>query len=166
MKANDTSREVRGLLVTAIMTVVALLGFLICSLAALGYYSLQPSQIPSPFEQVVIAGIAGISGSSFRALWSACERIAHGWELRDGTKLPDSVPPDKFSNRLICGLLCRPFLGAFVGVLIFLGVKSGVLLLAVEGDVRLNTLALGFVSAVAGLFAKRFAESLSVHLPA
>jgi hypothetical protein len=107
--------------------------------------------------------LAGTSGSAFRALWSCCERIANGWEIGT-TKFPNNERPDKFNLRLVAGFISRPLLGAWVGIVLYAGLKGGSLLLAAE-RVDLNSLALLFAAAVAGLFAKRFAESLSKHLP-
>lgn len=118
--------------------------------------------LPSPLSQPLIAGLAGVSGSSFRAIWACCERIANGWEI--GTlKLPDAARPDKFHLRLVPGFFARPFLGGWIGLILYGGLKGGSLLLAAE-RVELNPLALVFVSGVAGLFAKRVAESLSRHV--
>lgn len=119
--------------------------------------------LPSALAQPLIAGLAGVSGSTFRAIWSCADRIANGWEI--GTlKLPDAARPEKFHMRLVPGYVARPFLGAWVGLILYGGLKGGSLFLAAE-RVELNPLALVFVSGVAGLFAKRFAESLAQRVP-
>jgi hypothetical protein len=148
------------------VTLAFLAAVLVLSLGAalwLAVAELAPSALPQSFVQPLIAGLAGISGSSFRALWSCCERIANGWEI-GSVKLPDDSQPDKFNLRLVASFLCRPLLGAWVGLVLYAGLKGGSLLLAAE-RVDLSSLSLLFFAAIAGLFAKRFAESLSRHLP-
>jgi hypothetical protein len=116
--------------------------------------------------QPLICVFAGTLGSAIRAIRSACERIAYGWELSDGTPLPQEKPKGKFGARLVPGFLLRPFIGSAAGLALYLGALGGALILLADRPGRvLNTVSLAFFAFVVGLFAKTFLDNLFSSLP-
>ena len=110
---------------------------------------------------IALCVTAATLGSAVSALISAADRYAHGFELADGTKLPQAQPADKFVERMAPWFLIRPFLGAAMGLLVYVGVVGGYLI-AVDTDdeVRFNPHSLAFLSFLGGLFAKTLLEKL------
>jgi hypothetical protein len=98
------------------------------------------------------------------ALISAADRLSTGWELENGKKVPeDPSRPDTFVQRMVPWFLIRPFLGAAMGLAVYLGLSTR--LIAGEGDSAINNiieprLNIVFIALLAGLFAKKFLESL------
>jgi hypothetical protein len=81
--------------------------------------------------------LGGTLGSSVSALISAADRIARGWEFKDGTKYPKEDPKDKFGARMVPWFIVRPFLGSAMGLLVYVGMKGGYLIAvrnASQGD--------------------------------
>jgi hypothetical protein len=113
-------------------------------------------------QLAVLAVAGGVLGSAISALLSACQRIADGWELSDGTKLPENEPKDKFVARMIPFFLVRPFLGAATGLLMYVGLVGGFLIVT-TGDLEsadFSPEGITFLAILGGLFAKTFLERL------
>jgi hypothetical protein len=105
--------------------------------------------------------VAGLSGSTVSVLISMADRLSNGWELESGKKWPESAKkPDMFGRRMIPWFLIRPFLGAVMGLIIYVGLSGGLLMANVETGSDLAALRLTFWALLAGLFAKSFLESL------
>lgn len=116
--------------------------------------------------QPLICVLAGSLGSAIRAIRSACERIACGWELSDGSPLPQEKPKGKFGARLIPGFLLRPLIGAAAGLVLYLGVLGGTLVFLKDNrGLNANAGHLAFFAFVVGLYAKTFLENLFSSLP-
>lgn len=98
---------------------------------------------------------AGALGSAVAALLSLSERIADGWELDDGSKLPESDRPARFNRRMWLLFAQRPLLGAFVGLVVALALVGDVGPFSVD-DVG----NLAFWVGVVGFFAKTVLERL------
>jgi hypothetical protein len=105
--------------------------------------------------------LGGTLGSSTSALVSAGERLSHGWELFDGSKVPLEGKPDRFVARMIPLFLIRPFLGAVVGLLAYVGITGGYIIAVRDASAQSFSLeALAFISILFGLFAKTLLEKL------
>lgn len=116
----NPDRDATFLAITAGSVTVYLTAMLVLSLraAVLEILALTPTSLGmagAEPQTLLLTIYAGALGSSVMALRSVIERIANGWELSDGTKLPASEPEDKFVARMIPGFLARPFLGSAVG---------------------------------------------------
>jgi hypothetical protein len=128
---------------------------------SLGYSVRQISSISSvdtaTIQIILLCIYTGTLGSSVMALRSIIDRIAFGWELSDGSKLPKKEPPDKFVGKMLPGFLARPFLGSAAGFLVFLAVTSGYwIAISPNSSVEFNPFGLGFLAFLGGLFAKTF----------
>jgi hypothetical protein len=113
-------------------------------------------------QLAVLAVAGGALGSAISALLSACERISHGWELSDGTKVPEDEPKDKFVARMIPFFLIRPLLGAATGLFVYVGVVGGYLIVTTT-DLNSSDFSpegIAFLAILSGLFAKTFLERL------
>ncbi len=106
--------------------------------------------------------LAGVAGSTVSALQSSSQRIANGWELADGTKLPARSPKDKFAARLIPLFAMRPVMGAMMGLLVYVGLVGGFLIATTDGSQSFSAQGIVFLSGLGGLFAKTFVERLKV----
>lgn len=105
----------------------------------------------------LVSFAAGMLGSGVSAMLSALDRKANGWEFSDGTTYPDDDRKQRFSERMTYFFVARPYLGASVGLLVFVGGVSG-FLLNVGNPPDLYKLT--FLSLLAGLFAKTLLEKL------
>ena len=92
---------------------------------------------------------------------SVLGRIADGWELSSGTKVPSKKKPGKFVARMAPFFIGRPFLGGAMGIIIYTGLKSGYLIL-VKGaaEASFSPEGLLFFAILGGLFSKTFLEKL------
>ncbi len=110
---------------------------------------------------------AGTFGSSIMALLSSAERIAHGWELSKGQKLPRDVPKDKFVAKMIPQFMVRPFLGSAMGFVVYAGIVSGYLTAVKSADVgQFSQLGLIFLATLSGLFDKTLLAKLKIMFKA
>jgi hypothetical protein len=115
----------------------------------------------------ILALAGGALGSAVSAVVSAAGRVANGWELSDGKKLPpddpERPPKDMFVAKMAPFFLLRPFLGAATGFLVYVGIVGGVLIAATEpprpGE-NLDPYGVLFLSTLGGIFAKTFLEHL------
>ena len=112
---------------------------------------------PADLKAVLVCLFAGMLGSSVSAMLSALQRKANGWEFRDGTSYPDDASKERFNERMTYFFLARPYLGASVGLLVFVGVASGILIKVGSPS---DLYKLTFLSLLAGLFAKTLLEKL------
>lgn len=112
---------------------------------------------PSDLKAALVCLTAAMLGSSVSAMLSALQRKANGWEFSDGTPYPDDARAERFSERMTYFFLGRPYLGASVGLLVFVGAVSG-FLINVGSPPDLYKLT--FLSLLAGLFAKTLLEKL------
>ncbi len=108
--------------------------------------------------------VSGLCGSTIAVLISLVDRFSNGWELEDGKKVPENDKrPDRFGQRMIPWFVIRPFLGAVMGLAVYLGFSSRLLFFYPAGgvaDLESTALRLTFFALLAGLFAKSFLESL------
>jgi hypothetical protein len=158
MLRKERKRETNWLKMIAGITTVYLTVMLILSL---GYSVRQISSISSvdtaTIQIILLCIYTGTLGSSVMALRSIIDRIAFGWELSDGSKLPKKEPPDKFVGKMLPGFLARPFLGSAAGFLVFLAVTSGYwIAISPNSSVEFIPFGLGFLAFLGGLFAKTF----------
>jgi len=130
---------------------------------------------------VTSAAIAGIIGSATAALLSSLSRKATGWELSDGTYIPNTGTTqdkkERFSQRMATFFIFRPFLGIIGGLIVYYGGDLLNLVLETKDtivepttsitlEVRQRTTELEnfkriiFYSLLAGLFAKTLIEIL------
>jgi hypothetical protein len=119
---------------------------------------------PSPYAnawRALLCVLGGTLGSSISALVSAVERVSHGWEFSGGDKYPSAGLEDKFVARMVPFFIVRPFLGSAMGLIVYVGLRSGYLI-AVEqaGQATFSRDGLMFLSFLGGLFAKKFIEKL------
>lgn len=75
---------------------------------------------------VTSAAFAGIIGSSTASLLSALSRRANGWELSNGSKIPEQkseegTKKERFSLSMAPFFCFRPFLGIIAGLIVFYG---------------------------------------------
>jgi hypothetical protein len=152
-------RFASGVVVILLLLLIGAIGFIVWGLAELAS--------ENQAQALLLAGLclaAGLAGSALSALISLADRLSNGWELEDGTKLPlESKEPEKFGQRMVPWFLIRPFLGVSMGLAIYLGLSAG-LIGATEGSATEDALDAGlrltFFALLAGLFAKKFLESL------
>lgn len=120
--------------------------------------------IVTTFLLIGLCTAAGLGGSTISVLISVAERLSNGMELEDGRKVPeDANKPDMFGQRMVPWFVIRPFLGAVMGLAVYLGLSSGLFMFYSVGDttnLEPSILRLTFLSLLAGLFAKSFLESL------
>ena len=160
------AREVSTLAILAGVTTLYLVGMLIASLVysvrqTTSISTASPGSAGVVTSTVLLCIFAGTLGSSVMALRSIIERIAHGWELSDATKLPEIEPKDKFVAKMVPGFVARPLLGAAVGYLIYLAVVGGFwIVISPSGEVEFRPLGLAFLALLGGLFAKTLLEKL------
>ncbi|MCL4265684.1 MAG: hypothetical protein KJ069_20900 [Anaerolineae bacterium] len=151
--------EISRLQRSAWLLIAWLILLLICSLAFLVW---ALAAVPS--TTVLLIGMctaAGLSGSTVSVLISMADRLSNGWELESGKKSPENAKkPDMFGRRMIPWFVIRPFLGAVMGLVIYVGLSGGLLMVHVETGSDLAALRLTFLALLAGLFAKSFLESL------
>lgn len=115
----------------------------------------------------VLSVVGGALGSSVSALVSAAERISHGWELSSGVKYPSDNPKDKFVARMMPFFIIRPFLGAAVGFLAYVGIVGGFLIAMQNADPsNFSSEGLLFITILTGLFAKTFLEKMKAAFDA
>lgn len=153
--------EVNRLRWKSYVTVTALVAFIVASIGVAVYLLSLPPRSATKLESILLGVVTGVLGSSVAALRSSVERLANGWETKDSTKYPEQWPKDKFGARLIPGFLARPFMGAGVGLLVYLGVISGLLIAAKGvGGNTLSSPGLAFLCFIGGLFAKTLLEKL------
>lgn len=136
----------------------------VCSICiGLTLWFLFPQDDPYYRAAIICVAVATL-GSSAAALLSANDRQSNGWEFSDGIKSPVGGKKDRFSLRMVPFFLCRPFLGATVGIALFLGVMGGIVVKVTLPDSpseRLPFLAtLAFIAFLGGLFAKTLLEQL------
>jgi hypothetical protein len=113
------------------------------------------------FHGAVLSVVGGALGSSVSALISAAERISHGWELSSGVKYPAENPKNKFVARMMPFFIIRPFLGAAVGFLAYVGIVGGFLIAVENADAtQFSGEGLLFITILTGLFAKTFLEKM------
>jgi hypothetical protein len=105
----------------------------------------------------LVCMVAGTFGSSVSAMLSALQRRAEGWEFSDGTPYPDDAVKQRFSERMFPFFLARPWLGAAVGFLVFVGGLSNYIG-KFENPPELYKLT--FLAIMGGLFAKTLIEKL------
>jgi small-conductance mechanosensitive channel len=98
---------------------------------------------------------AGILGSTCAALLSALDRIAHGWEDKDGNKYPKDEPKDKFNMGMVTFFLFRPVFGILAGLLVYFGLQTKYI-----GDGTLTIPNVIFWSLLCGLFVKTLIDKL------
>lgn len=157
-----SARETAALAVSAILTVAYLVAFVLVTLATC-MYLLRPgaANLDANYRALLLCIAAGTLGSAGMALVSAAERMANGWESHDGLKWPDSNKPDRFSLRMTGQFVVRPFLGALVGFVTYVGVVGGyfVTVSSPEGA-SLRPAGMAFFAVLAGLFAKTMLERL------
>jgi len=142
---------------------VALIFSLVYSINQISAFVQTGSNVVAPvMETILFCVYAGTLGSSVMALRSIIERIANGWELSDGTKFPKEKPEDKFVAKMVPGFLVRPFLGSAMGFLVYLAVTGGfwIAISPASSSIEFNPFGLGFLSFLAGLFAKTFLKKL------
>lgn len=88
------------------------------------------------WQIIALSIAAGTLGSSITALESVINRRANGWEFSNGDKSPPGRQQGKddkremFGERIHWGFYVRPFYGAAIGFLVYLGVIGGYLLTA------------------------------------
>lgn len=160
---NDASEsektEISRLQRSAWLLIVWLILLLLCSLAFLVW-----GLAAVPATTLLLIGMctaAGLSGSTVSVLISMADRLSNGWELKSGKKLPENAKkPDMFGRRMIPWFVIRPFLGAVMGLIVYVGLSGGLLMAHVESGSDMTTLRLIFWALLAGLFAKSFLESL------
>jgi hypothetical protein len=116
----------------------------------------------SMLPAIAVCLVGGTLGGSLSALLSAADRWANGLESWAGKKFPGPRPKDKFSLRMAPFFLIRPVLGGALGVVVYAGIRSGLLFAQKNGtdDAQLNMHALAFYATLAGLFAKTLLERL------
>lgn len=151
--------EINRLQRSAWLLIVWLILLLICSLAFLVW---ALAAVPSTTLLLIgMCTAAGLSGSIVSVLFSMADRLSNGWELESGKKLPENAEkPDMFGRRMIPWFVIRPFLGAVMGLIVYVGLSGGLLMVHVETGSDLAALRLTFLALLAGLFAKSFLESL------
>jgi hypothetical protein len=108
----------------------------------------------------VLSLLAGALGSGIAALASAADRIAHGWELENGQKIPAEGAPDRFVRRMIPLSTIRPLLGAGAGMVAYFGLVGGLLFTSRSGETQPRTESVLFFATLAGLFAKTLIDRL------
>jgi len=106
--------------------------------------------------------MAGLFGSCVAAFRSCLERRANGFEDRFGNAAPDpKTSKERFSDGMIVWFLGRPLLGAAVGAMTFIAIRSRVFGEAIAYD-KLDQYPamLIFYAWLAGLFAKTLLDLL------
>ena len=116
----------------------------------------------SMLPAIAVCLLGGALGGCLSALLSAADRWANGLESWAGKKFPGPKPKDKFSLRMAPFFLIRPVLGGALGVVVYAGIRSGLLFAQKNGtdDAQLSMHALAFYATLAGLFAKTLLERL------
>lgn len=150
-----------GVLAVAVLLWLAMI--ILASVVAVTLLLGNVIKLPQGVHAVVLCVIAGVLGSAVSALVSAWERIANGWELASGIKMPTDHPKDKFLARMSAQFFLRPFLGAVMGVLVYSGITGGYLItIQIENltATQFRPEGLLFVSLLGGVFAKTFIEKL------
>ena len=159
-------QEISRLKWVAWPVIILLLLLLIGStvLLVLGLSGLASANSPSPLLLARLSLVAGLAGSTVSALISLADRFSHGWELDDGAKVPrGSAKPDRFVGRMVPWFIIRPFLGAIMGLAIYIGLSAGLIIGVGGSEVGndiVSALRLTFFALLAGLFAKKFLDSL------
>jgi hypothetical protein len=113
---------------------------------------------------MAIALLGGMLGSTASALRSACERLATGFELDDGTRFwpPAAQKGQKMGIRTIPFLIVRPFLGAAMGLVAYAGVVGGFLIATSTQPKSFSPQGILFFALLAGLFAKTFLHRMDI----
>jgi hypothetical protein len=159
-------REIFWLKVYAWLVAIMLLILLAGSMRfiVLRLTELTPERLPATIVLVSLCVAAGLAGSIVSALISVADRYACGWELDDGTKVPKGVKkPDRFNQRMVPWFIIRPFLGAMMGLAIYLALSAGFFGgtgVSSSDQGIMSGLHLTFFALLAGLFAKKFLDSL------
>lgn len=162
----DQHDEINRLKRLAVIVIIVLLLLLTGSIG-FTVWGLAKVASVTPVQSIMLAGLclaAGMAGSALSALNSVADRFSNGFELENGVKLPkDAAKQDMFGQRMIPWFLVRPFLGASMGLAVYLSLSAG-LIGGVESIVTENAfeagLRLTFFALLAGLFAKKFLDSL------
>ena len=158
---DDQKKEVGKLSTLAGVIVGVLLFFIV--LSGVLIVKLFKGDVDGNSYKILILAIAGGAlGSSISALISVVGRIAAGWELSCGTKVPTEEHPDKFLARMAPFFIGRPFLGGAMGLLVYTGLTSGFLILATDKTSKADFSPEGllFFAILGGLFAKTFLAKL------
>ena len=157
--SSSEKTEISHLQRSAWLLITGLILLLICSLTFLVW-----ALAVVPATTLLLIGMctaAGLSGSIVSVLISVADRLSNGWELESGKKSPENAKkPDMFGRRMIPWFVTRPFLGAVMGLIVYVGLSGGLLTVHVESGSEMTTLRLTFWALLAGLFAKSFLESL------
>lgn len=120
-----------------------------------------------PATTLLLIGLctaAGLCGSTIAVLISLAERLSNGWELESGHKVPENAKKNEmFGRRMVPWFVIRPFLGAVMGLAIYLGLSGGLFVISSPvnpTNLEPSAIRLTFIALIAGLFAKSFLESL------
>ena len=147
--------------------VIAWLGLVIVGALVEGITLLNSSD-SSVGTQAWLCVTAGILGSGVAALRSVGERVANGWQLASGHKVPaprteQEANRECFVGRMTFMFVTRPLLGGVVGLLAYTGLVGGYLVAAVQehgSTPRFSMHGLAFLALLAGVFAKTFLDRL------
>jgi hypothetical protein len=145
--------------ITLLVLLVASILFIVLQLA-----EIDPKIPPAAIVLVSLCVAAGLAGSVVSTLISVADRYAYGWELEDGTKVPRATgTPDRFNQRMVPWFIIRPFLGSMMGLVIYVALSAGVYSGTINPSSNQSIVSgsqLTFFALLAGLFAKKFLDSL------
>lgn len=156
------ARETALLAGSAILVIAYLAAFVLVALAGC-VFLLRPgaATLDADFRALLLCIVAGTLGSAGMALLSVVERLAAGWEIFDGAKWPLSSKSDRFNLRMLGQFVVRPFLGALVGFVTYVGVVGGYFVaVSTPEGASLRPAGIAFFAVLSGLFAKTMLERL------
>jgi len=134
MSKDEISEEVKKIKIFAFIVVIWLVLLIIAPIGFGAVLLGDDNMNPDSMKGILLCIIVGTLGSSISALVSAADRISKGWEFPNGYKYPEPEPSDKFVARMIPFFLIRPFLGSAMGLIVYVGIKSGYLIAVKNAD--------------------------------
>jgi RsiW-degrading membrane proteinase PrsW (M82 family) len=143
----DQEKEKKSLDKLALIVLIYLVAFSVIAFFA-GYGLFGKGGI----WMVVASALIGISGSGVAAFTSCLDRYATGFELEDGTKVPEGAKgKETFNKRMARWFVFRPFLGLLVAPVFIWGMEYFV---SDPAKYTSSINRLGFSAFVGGLLAK------------
>ena len=105
---------------------------------------------------VIAAALFGVSGSGVAAFTSCLDRYTTGFELEDGTKVPEGAKgKETFNKRMARWFIFRPFLGLLIAPVFIWGMEYFV---SEPAKYTSSINKLGFSAFMGGLLAKSVVE--------